>query len=216
MRIWLAETFDRWTQKDHFNLQYTTFKSAEETSILLSPHSEVYDLKIKYAAFPKNFEQNFIVHRWTENINVPQSLKKLTRNWTRCQNVRPKKFDETSWSHPSFRSRPKLSYDQTHSNAHPCVPRPNFQGLDSGSNAKFSAPWSGFCLIRGHFGLRGLIIVFIFGPWSGLCLIRGHLGLKILIITFIVWTMFWVRSEKSDHRTFRTRLSLIIRGFERT
>ena len=34
-----------------------------------------------------------------------------------------------------LRSRPQLSYDQTHSNACPCVPRPKLQGLDSISSA---------------------------------------------------------------------------------
>ena len=37
---------------------------------------------------------------------------------------------------PRFEFRPKLSYDQTHSNAHPCDPRPKLQGLDSNSSAK--------------------------------------------------------------------------------
>ena len=37
---------------------------------------------------------------------------------------------------PRFWSRPKLSYDQTQSSAHPCVPRPKLQGLESGSSAQ--------------------------------------------------------------------------------
>ena len=37
---------------------------------------------------------------------------------------------------PRFWSRPKLSYDQTQLSAHPCVPRPKLQGLESGSSAQ--------------------------------------------------------------------------------
>ena len=37
---------------------------------------------------------------------------------------------------PSFWSRPKLSYDQTQSSAHPCAPRPKLQGLQSGSSTQ--------------------------------------------------------------------------------
>ena len=39
-------------------------------------------------------------------------------------------------SSPRFWSRPILSYDQTQSSAHPCVPRPKLQGLESGSSAQ--------------------------------------------------------------------------------
>ena len=59
---------------------------------------------------------------------------------------------------PRLRSRTKLSYDQTQSSAHPCVPRPKLQGLFGSSSAQRSGPWSGDGLIRGRFGLKSLII----------------------------------------------------------
>ena len=59
---------------------------------------------------------------------------------------------------PRLRSRPKLSSDQTQSSAHPCVPRPKLQGLFGSSSALRSGTRSGDGLIRGHFGLKSLII----------------------------------------------------------
>ena len=85
---------------------------------------------------------------------------------------------------PRFWSRPKLSYDQTQSSAHPCVPRPKLQGLESGSSAQKSGQWSDFGLIRGQLGLDGLIIV------------------------FIVWSMVWVRSAQRSIRSGRSDHSL--------
>ena len=93
---------------------------------------------------------------------------------------RPKRKRSLNHSNqPRFWSRPKLSYDQTQSSADPCVPRPKLQGLESGSSA-----WSGFGLIRGQFGLEGLIIV------------------------FLVYTMVWVRSDQRSIRSGRSDHSL--------
>ena len=64
---------------------------------------------------------------------------------------------------PRLRCRPKLSYDQTHSNAHSCVPRPKLQGL----HRRLSGHFGPENPIRGHFGPKNLI--------------RGHFGLEILI-----------------------------------
>ena len=72
-----------------------------------------------------------------------QSLKLLPREQILSDVKLNSVMSRASWHcdfkvNPRFWSRPKLSYDQTQSSAHPCVPRPKLQGLESGSSYKFS------------------------------------------------------------------------------
>ena len=85
------------------------------------------------------FKNNYICCCWTY-ITKLRSQAHLTSEQTVFQTLPSDLIKLDLWSDlrvvPRFWSRPKLSYDQTQSSAHPCVPRPKLQGLESGSSAQ--------------------------------------------------------------------------------
>ena len=92
--------------------------------------------------------------------------------------------------HPRLRFRPKLSYDQTQSSAHPCVPRPKLQGLFGSSSAIFV--WTMVWRWSDHRSL--------WSEKSDHRRIRAHLGLIITSSSALL----------SDQRRLRAQLGLII------
>ena len=104
---------------------------------------------------------------------------------------------------PRLRSRPKLSYDQTQSSAHPCVPRPKVQGLFGSSSALRSGPWSGDGLVRGHFGLKSLIIGGFERTWVWSEATSSEIGSdhNLFERTF-VWSEATSSAIGSDHNLF--------------
>ena len=99
---------------------------------------------------------------------------------------------------PRLMGRTELLYDQTQMSAHPCVPRPNIQGLDGSSSALQSGPWSGGGLVRGQVGLKSLIIGVFERTWVWSLTVRAQLGL-----TRNVFERNWVWSGTISRAFFK-------------